>query len=325
MVQQHSRYYYTRLQEEEKKVYRSIYESWIQRKERVKIKNYLGRVLNWKKILEAIFLDNPELFFIDKEHIEMVSFIWGYEVRAHFFWSEDEIEEKTKRLNEKVLSIWKNCRSARNKTDFLRKLHDCLAEKITYNYEYPEDFQNYTAYGALCQERAVCEGIAKAYKLLCDQEGVLCLIVSGRGLNEKGQEEGHAWNIVKTESGKMHVDVTWNIAFFEKGIEGIYFGLGDREMERDHFWEKNLIPACEGVQSRFLPIHSYKEMERTVTYAVQNKETEIWLSFNRKFSSEQEILHLVMQYLSKNFCRWSGRVSVLYLEKTDRAIIRFFN
>ena len=62
MVQQHSRYYYTKLQEEEKKAYRSIYEAWIQRKERVKIKNHLGRVLNWKKILEAIFLDNPELF-----------------------------------------------------------------------------------------------------------------------------------------------------------------------------------------------------------------------------------------------------------------------
>ena len=63
--------------------------------------------------------------------------------------------------------------------------------------------------------QAVCDGISKAYSLLCNMSGVYCYKVSGEGITNSGKE-GHAWNKVGiyddgTESYTYYlVDCTWN-------------------------------------------------------------------------------------------------------------------
>ena len=63
--------------------------------------------------------------------------------------------------------------------------------------------------------QAVCDGIAKAYTLLCNMAGVNCYKVSGEGITGSGTE-GHAWNKVgiyneETEQYNYYmVDCTWN-------------------------------------------------------------------------------------------------------------------
>ena len=57
----------------------------------------------------------------------------------------------------------------------------------------------------------VCEGYAKAFKVLCDQLGIPCVLIAGDTENSVGQKEAHMWNAVKMEDGKWYaVDVTWN-------------------------------------------------------------------------------------------------------------------
>ena len=53
---------------------------------------------------------------------------------------------------------------------------------------------------------AVCDGIAKAYKLLCDEAGILCAVVTGSngGLD--------AWNVARVAGHWAHVDVTDDLA-----------------------------------------------------------------------------------------------------------------
>lgn len=47
-----------------------------------------------------------------------------------------------------------------------------------------------------------CEGYARAFKLICDQIGLPCIVVSG---------DGHMWNYVQNEDGVWYaVDVTWD-------------------------------------------------------------------------------------------------------------------
>lgn len=66
------------------------------------------------------------------------------------------------------------------------------------------------AAGVFLKGEAVCDGYAKAFKLLCDRYGIPCIIVAGTAV-QSGGSEAHAWNYVQMEDGLWYaVDVTWN-------------------------------------------------------------------------------------------------------------------
>ncbi len=59
-------------------------------------------------------------------------------------------------------------------------------------------------------EGPVCEGYARAFKVLCDKESIPCVLVDGTANNGSGSE-GHMWNYVRMDDSKWYaVDVTWN-------------------------------------------------------------------------------------------------------------------
>ena len=60
-------------------------------------------------------------------------------------------------------------------------------------------------------EGPVCEGYARAFKVLCDEAGIPCVLVDGKAINSTNRPEAHMWNYVQMEDGKWYaVDVTWN-------------------------------------------------------------------------------------------------------------------
>lgn len=97
-------------------------------------------------------------------------------------------------------------------------LHDYLVEQVAYNWEVDIALKTgeamsevekrtgvriYTAYGALAEGDAVCQGYALAYKLLLNRCGVDSVLVSSEKMN-------HVWNLVKINGSWYHVDVTWD-------------------------------------------------------------------------------------------------------------------
>lgn len=76
--------------------------------------------------------------------------------------------------------------------------YDYLCANTVYNNE-GDSFEAHSAYGALVSGRAVCEGYAKAYKLLLDKIGIPNYIV----INST-----HAWNVVQYNGEWYFVDVT---------------------------------------------------------------------------------------------------------------------
>lgn len=101
----------------------------------------------------------------------------------------------------------------------------------SYGYAYP-----WTAFAALDQLtsendaggalKPVCEGYARAFKLICDELGIPCVLVSGKANNEE-----HMWNYVQMEDGNQYaVDVTWNDSTGNNG----YFLVGKDVMDEDH-------------------------------------------------------------------------------------------
>lgn len=57
----------------------------------------------------------------------------------------------------------------------------------------------------------VCEGYARAFKVLCDRLGIGCTLVDGDAkATADGATEAHMWNYVLVEDAWYAVDVTWN-------------------------------------------------------------------------------------------------------------------
>lgn len=70
----------------------------------------------------------------------------------------------------------------------------------------------------------VCAGYSKAFKLICEQYNIPCILVSGQGINTSGHSEAHMWNYVKMENNRWYaVDCTWddqNTIFYDFFLVG---------------------------------------------------------------------------------------------------------
>lgn len=70
----------------------------------------------------------------------------------------------------------------------------------------------------------VCEGYAKAFKVLCEQWKIPCTLVIGQG-GIPGNQGPHMWNYVQMEDGQWYgMDVTWNDQ--DNGMRLEYFLAG---------------------------------------------------------------------------------------------------
>ena len=85
----------------------------------------------------------------------------------------------------------------------ITKIHDYICNHVDYEYNSKEE-QIYTAYGALCTGKAVCQGYAVLFYRLCKEAGLSVRIISGTGNGGP-----HAWNIVRIGSKYYNVDCTW--------------------------------------------------------------------------------------------------------------------
>ena len=105
-------------------------------------------------------------------------------------------------------SLFPNGAADMTKTEIVLAIHDYIALHTRYDYASVENKTNdnpnmYNAYGALVNGSAVCQGYALAYIDLLREVDVESYFVSSSNLN-------HGWNVINTESGWYHSDVTWD-------------------------------------------------------------------------------------------------------------------
>ena len=87
-------------------------------------------------------------------------------------------------------------------------IHNYICDHVDYDYDGLSDSSNtvkYTAYGALCNGKAVCNGYAVLFYRMCKEAGLSVRIISGTANGGL-----HAWNIVKVGDVYYAVDSTWD-------------------------------------------------------------------------------------------------------------------
>lgn len=141
--------------------------------------------------------------------------------------TESYVEEALEKIRDSSMSDY----------EIVCAVNDYLCDTIYYPQSEPYAPVTHTAYGALADGVAVCEGYACAAKLLLDALGIPCDIQFGT-CNNGG---GHAWNLVQLEGQWYQMDVTWNDGSLSRSD---YLLVTDDYMRMSRSWDTSDYPAC---------------------------------------------------------------------------------
>ncbi len=237
----YSGFYYNKLSDNEKIVYEVIMGKIDKMPKKIRVPDLNEESL--KKVFDALHYDNAEFFFLGENCVIETSFSACYFV-PEYLMSEKEYEKCMKELEKEKNKIVKTVSGFTD--DFEKELyiHNYIIDKCQYVDKVGGAFSS--SYGCLVKGTASCEGYAKAAKYLLDAVGIENYIASGvtHAYNEK-ESEGHAWNIVKINSGYYHLDVTWDDPVNPE-VENryAYFNVSDKELSKTHDIDKAFSGVC---------------------------------------------------------------------------------
>ena len=252
----YDRYYYSTLNNREKKAYKKIYTAMQNYEPSVTINGFVETDI--PKLMSVINLDNPHLFFVDF-HYELQSDLFSQTVILKYIYNKADtviLTEKVKKVCNKILS------KVTGKTEFEKELslHDILARNVLYDDVAKDNLLKFharsnTILGVLFYKTAVCEGIAKTFKFLLNALDIKCIVVKGKATDDLSgnarSDTLHAWNMVKIDGKPYYVDLTWDINLSDENImRHDYFNLTDKDIAIDHSVDKSL-PSCKAYDDNY--------------------------------------------------------------------------
>lgn len=180
-----------------------------------------------------ILNNNPQLFYV----MGTVSMTYeGNQVK--YYWPEylagkEETMQMKKELETAVLQVLEQVDESMDAVQKALVVHDYLVQNCEYDQEgltagYVPD-SAYTAYSALVEGMAVCEGYAKAYAYIMKHKlGIPCTVVSSESME-------HAWNMIEIDGTWYHVDVTWDDPVWDciGRVHHDYFLLSDEAISQN--------------------------------------------------------------------------------------------
>lgn len=237
----------------------------------------LDNLAHVSDVLEFYKDDHPEVFWIDDtEPYYFADDADGLTIELHFRLSGEELAQAKETLETQVQTALAD--APQNGTAYERELyvHDYLIDNCEYDDEAVElhktdqvrsNEQN--AYGALVEGRAVCEGYARAFQLLCQRLNVPCWVVQGKVEGFGNQDlANHIWNCVQLDDDWYQVDVTWDDTEDNEMMDCeryLYLNLTTEEIEKDHqiapdyseyttadTWYNGYVPPCDSTDYCYL-------------------------------------------------------------------------
>ena len=177
---------------------------------------------------------------------------------CQYYATDEQNTELCKQVDEVLSSL--DITDNSSEYEVICAIYDYICSNVTYDYENldNDDYKlKYTAYAAMVNKTAVCNGYAMLASRMLTQAGISCCFVTGTNL--KGCP--HAWNIVGIDGVYYYVDTTWdagkkpeNYAYFLRGESDFTGHIFDDEYTTDEF--KSLYPMAE---TRYIecPEHSF--------------------------------------------------------------------
>ena len=222
-------------------VYRVSDEQSVDGHYRVKKVVMENTVLTKNEVMQVVIAlrnDNPQLFWVLNDLRYGVS-EGNTVIQLCSYFSGTQVQKASEKMDTAIKSILDDI--PKNFSEFERELylHDLLIGMVEYHddaedqsSEYPMAF---SAYGALVDGKAVCEGYSRAMQLLSSCLDLQCALVTG-----VSQEIAHMWNLIRIEGQWYHLDLTWDDAASMPIYQ--YFNLTDEQISVNHTVDP-LVPA----------------------------------------------------------------------------------
>ncbi|WP_164169095.1 transglutaminase domain-containing protein [Ruminococcus flavefaciens] len=171
--------------------------------------------------------------------------IKGYKCRAQL--NADEVSctisynvdyyttaEEEKKLTEEVNRLTEEL-SLDKFSDFSKiyLLYRYVASNTTYSEDISDPYV-YTAYSAVMDHHAVCQGITQLLYRLYNDNGITCRIIAGKSRDNSvfpASEGYHVWLMVKLDDKYYLMDPTWDMKF--NGDSFHYFLKGSSDLDSD--------------------------------------------------------------------------------------------
>ena len=233
-------YYYQQMNKQRQAVYHAILQGITALADEFQIPAIEGPELY--DVFFQLRLDHPEIFWATGFKYRY------YENSGNLIFLPEYLFEKAKiREHQKAMAsrVEKLVRPAKSMSELEKEkyVHDFICENI--RYDKLKKAYSHEIIGPLGQSVGVCEGIAKAVKVLLDALGVWCVIAICGNNPEKGIKYRHTWNIVKINGTYYHLDATFDNSlrkdYGNSEIRYDYFNLDDQQIFRDH--EPLIAPA----------------------------------------------------------------------------------
>lgn len=227
-------YYRNQLDEHDRRIYDSLVKQWMHYEKNIEIDIPHCDLV---KLTQAIHWDYPLLFYINYYNIEYLTipFLSKMQIRGDYLYEKKQTE---KMLND--CEQWaRYVQAKRPKNVSTVQMALWLHDVVLYNVVYSEikGIRAHNVIGVIEDKMAVCEGIAKTYKFLCDLMEIPCIYIAGTL-----DGEPHGWNLIWIGKEPAFVDVT-NDTYTDGTVNRKHFLRSSNEMIH-YEWERNALPVC---------------------------------------------------------------------------------
>ena len=152
-------------------------------------------------ITKLLLNDNPQFFYVEDVCVSYnADTMVAAEVYVSYSKNASEQKDTYEHVIEKVVAEIDPAWSDELK---LMYLHDYMVTHCCFDFS--DDSMKYTAYKALVEGTAVCQGYSLAYQDLAERLGMQVEFVVSNELN-------HGWNLVEINGKHYYVDCTWDDA-----------------------------------------------------------------------------------------------------------------
>lgn len=228
-----SRYYYSQLNETQKRVYDSLYRQTLDFCNSVAFTSQdlvqsscwqmgysetIEGYLDTNELFNAIMSfesDNPQFFFVNPEYSsDSISKTSTVKLNLKYYYFKATRRVSAVNMINTTMSDWQQqIQKESNAYNKLIKIHDLIIQQAEYcsaaASEYDERTQYYThcLAGLFTDKNIVCEGYAKTFQYIAMLNGIDVICVEGTA---GSQMEDHMWNEVKVDEKWYGCDVTWD-------------------------------------------------------------------------------------------------------------------
>ena len=144
----------------------------------------------------------------------------GFDIRDSAYQTVEAVSAGIARRDIGIANILVSIPKDVSRYEVIKEINSCLTQMNSYNSS-----ADLNSIDNSCREcisallsgqtgalGPVCEGYARAFKVLCDELEIPCVLVDGFARSSADDDgEAHMWNYVQMEDGNWYaVDVTWN-------------------------------------------------------------------------------------------------------------------